>query len=127
MLGQKFALVHGIERKKMETRRKRKLNNNMDVMNTIQLFTSVSNGDHLGVKKALIQGADPNTCMPYSLGKWGDYEKLPMLTVASHEGHFDVVCALLAPLAQAVREGNMKIAEKLINHGADVKSSCLPE
>ncbi|CAL4066689.1 unnamed protein product, partial [Meganyctiphanes norvegica] len=103
-----------------------------------ELTDAVSKGDHVGVARAIRDGADPNTCIHWEFpGNWGGkHNSVPVLTLAAYNGYDDVVTTLLeananteykgdfrvAPLAEAVAWRHTNIVEKLLKHGADVNA-----
>ncbi|CAL4078988.1 unnamed protein product, partial [Meganyctiphanes norvegica] len=109
--------------------------------NTSRLCSGVSRGNHLKVRSALRDGADPDTCMAWEFPKlWGgEFERIPVLTVAIANNNVDVVDILLdarvntefrgdfhiAPLSLAIAWKYTIIVEKLLNHGADISSRSL--
>ncbi|CAL4058672.1 unnamed protein product, partial [Meganyctiphanes norvegica] len=107
---------------------------------TSRLCSAVKEGDHLKVKRALRDGADPDKCKPwkwYSDDIWGGtYNRVPVLTIAANLGYVDVVTILLqananteyrgdciaSPLTKAIHQNHTQNVEKLLNHGADVNA-----
>ena len=102
------------------------------------LRSLVVSGDHVGVAAVLCEGADPDMLIPWQFPEafGGKLYIVPVIMVASCQGHIKIVSTLLGvnanveargdfhytALHTAAVMGNYEVADILLTNGADINS-----